>query len=191
MARAMGFDWSAAAKSVVVDDPGPRAVAVPSRQFVDTFPFDGRARLVDAEQGVPRYVPVAGPSIRYCSSRRRRRSWSTRCSASSRARRRRCCCIPSTPRLAGCRPAQQVRVFNDLGLASTCRWKSRRHAARRRRDEQGRVAAQSRRRLGSERADAGDRRRTGNGACFNDAPGRGRRRSDRALLKAHRSAVDH
>ena len=62
LARAMGFDWSAAAKSVAVDDPGPRNVAVPSRQFVDTFPFDGRARLVDSVQGAPRYVPVIGPN---------------------------------------------------------------------------------------------------------------------------------
>ncbi|MEQ1872745.1 MAG: molybdopterin-dependent oxidoreductase [Ilumatobacteraceae bacterium] len=61
MARAMGFDWSAADKSVAVEDPGPRAVPVPSRQFVDTFPHDGRARLVDADQGVPRYVPVPAP----------------------------------------------------------------------------------------------------------------------------------
>jgi anaerobic selenocysteine-containing dehydrogenase len=61
MARAMGFDWSAAARSVAVEDPGPRNVAVPSRQFVDTFPFDGRARLVDAAQGAPRYVPVPAP----------------------------------------------------------------------------------------------------------------------------------
>jgi anaerobic selenocysteine-containing dehydrogenase len=62
MARAMGFDWSAADKSVAVEDPGPRAVPVPSRQFIDTFPFDGRARLVDADQGVPRYVPVPAPT---------------------------------------------------------------------------------------------------------------------------------
>lgn len=62
LACAMGFDWSAADKLVAVDDPGPRAVPVPSRQFVDTFPFDGRARLVDALQGAPRYVPVPAPA---------------------------------------------------------------------------------------------------------------------------------
>jgi len=61
IAQAMGFDWSAADRSVAVDDPGPREVPVPSRQFVDTFPFEGRARLVDAVQGAPRYVPVLGP----------------------------------------------------------------------------------------------------------------------------------
>lgn len=62
LARAMGFDWTAADKAAAVEDPGPRNVAVPSRQFVDTFPFDGRARLVDAAQGVPRYVPVPAPA---------------------------------------------------------------------------------------------------------------------------------
>jgi len=62
LARAMAFDWSAADKSVAVEDPGPRTVPVPSRQFVDTLPFEGRARLVDAEQGVPRYVPAPAPT---------------------------------------------------------------------------------------------------------------------------------
>jgi anaerobic selenocysteine-containing dehydrogenase len=61
LARAMGFDWSAPDQSVAVEDPGPRVVAVPSRQFVDTFPFEGRAHLADAVQGAPRYVPVDGP----------------------------------------------------------------------------------------------------------------------------------
>jgi len=61
VARAMGFDWSAADQSVAIEDPGPREVPVPTRQFVDTFPFDGRAHLVDAVQGAPRYVPVNGP----------------------------------------------------------------------------------------------------------------------------------
>ena len=61
LARAMDFDWSAAAQSVAIEDPGPRQVPVPTRQFVDTFPFDGRAHLVDAVQGAPRYVPVVGP----------------------------------------------------------------------------------------------------------------------------------
>jgi len=57
----MGFDWSAPDKTAAVEDPGPRNVAVPSVQFVDTFPFDGRARLTDEVQGVPRYVPVPAP----------------------------------------------------------------------------------------------------------------------------------
>ena len=61
LARAMGFDWSVADQSVAIEDPGPREVPVPTRQFVDTFPFDGRARLVDAVQRAPRYVPVNGP----------------------------------------------------------------------------------------------------------------------------------
>lgn len=61
LARAMGFDWSPIDKSVAVDDPGPREVPVPTRQFIDTFPFDGRAKLVDAVQGAPRYVPVPAP----------------------------------------------------------------------------------------------------------------------------------
>ena len=61
LARAMGFDWSAADQSVAIEDPGPREVPVPTRQFVDTFPSGGRAHLVDSVQGVPRYVPVNGP----------------------------------------------------------------------------------------------------------------------------------
>ena len=61
LARAMGYDWSAADKSVAVEDPGPREAPVPSRQFIDTVPFDGRAQLVDAAQGAPRYVPVPAP----------------------------------------------------------------------------------------------------------------------------------
>ena len=56
-ARALGFDWTAAPVDVVADDLGPRVTGSPV-QFVDTFPFDGRARLVDPIAGVPSYVPV-------------------------------------------------------------------------------------------------------------------------------------
>ena len=49
-----------------IDDPGPRLVDAPSRQFVDTFPpadgFERRARLVDPIHGVPAYVPIDRPS---------------------------------------------------------------------------------------------------------------------------------
>lgn len=57
LARALGFDWVAPPLEAAVADPGPRVVASP-RQFVDVVPFEGRARLVDPDQGVPRYVPV-------------------------------------------------------------------------------------------------------------------------------------
>ncbi|MCB1002417.1 MAG: molybdopterin-dependent oxidoreductase [Acidimicrobiales bacterium] len=57
LARALGFDWTAPPLDVVADDPGPRVVAV-GRQFVDTWPFEGRARLVDPVHGVPRHVPL-------------------------------------------------------------------------------------------------------------------------------------
>ncbi|MCC6438731.1 MAG: molybdopterin-dependent oxidoreductase [Acidimicrobiales bacterium] len=62
MARAHGFDWQAAdvATAVADADLGPRVVEVARRQFVDTFPRSGRARLVDAVHGVPSYVPLAG-----------------------------------------------------------------------------------------------------------------------------------
>ena len=60
LARAFGFDWEAASLEVAVADAGPRESTVPRRQFVDTEPAGGRARLVDPEQGVPRYVPVDG-----------------------------------------------------------------------------------------------------------------------------------
>lgn len=63
LARAMGFDWSGSPPPrAAIDDPGPRVVAVPSRQFVDTFPGSAHsdlARLVDPVVGVPVYVPVA------------------------------------------------------------------------------------------------------------------------------------
>ncbi len=58
LARAFGFDWSDPGQGVAVADFGPRESAVPSHQFVDTAPEGGRARLVDAVQGVPRFVPL-------------------------------------------------------------------------------------------------------------------------------------
>ncbi len=61
LARAFGFDWSAAQMSVAVADPGPRESGAPSRQFVDTEPTGGRANLVDAVHGVPRHVALPVP----------------------------------------------------------------------------------------------------------------------------------
>ena len=58
LARAFGLDWSMPAQALAVADVGPRESAVPSRQFVDTFPTGGRAQLIDPVQGVPRHVPV-------------------------------------------------------------------------------------------------------------------------------------
>lgn len=58
-ANAMGMDWTAAPLVEAVADAGPRHVPVPSRQFVDTFPFEGRARLADPVHGVPRHLPIA------------------------------------------------------------------------------------------------------------------------------------
>jgi len=65
LARAFGFGWTPAGMSEAVADVGPREAAVPSRQFVDTEPAGGRARLIDAVQGVPRHValPVADGSL--------------------------------------------------------------------------------------------------------------------------------
>ena len=48
----------ASESTVRADDPGPRVVDEPCRQFVDTMPAAGRALLVDPGQGLPRYVPV-------------------------------------------------------------------------------------------------------------------------------------
>jgi anaerobic selenocysteine-containing dehydrogenase len=58
LARAFGFDWTSAPTSEAVADPGPREAVVPSRQFVDTSPADGRGRFIDAMQGVPCHVPL-------------------------------------------------------------------------------------------------------------------------------------
>lgn len=51
--------WRAAPLTDAVADPGPRLAASP-RQFVESFPPDGKARLVDPAQGVPRYEPLGG-----------------------------------------------------------------------------------------------------------------------------------
>lgn len=61
LARALGHDWEALPVQVACDDAGPRLADVASRQFVDTFPSRGKARLVDPHEGVPRYVPVPRP----------------------------------------------------------------------------------------------------------------------------------
>ncbi len=65
LARAMGYQWDALPLATAVEDPGPRAAPVPSRQFVDTFPEDGRAVLVDPDQGVPRHRPVDHDADRF------------------------------------------------------------------------------------------------------------------------------
>ena len=59
LASAMGFDWTPAAPTTVVADRGPRIVSVPSAQFVDTFPANGRVRIVDPVHGLPQWTPVA------------------------------------------------------------------------------------------------------------------------------------
>jgi anaerobic selenocysteine-containing dehydrogenase len=62
LADRLGMAWAAdvptgaAARAAVIDDAGPRQVDVACTQFVDTLPFDGRARLVDPVHGAPRYV---------------------------------------------------------------------------------------------------------------------------------------
>ena len=53
-----GQPWRAAPLTDAVADPGPRLVVSP-RQFAESFPPDGKARLVDPGQGVPRYEPLA------------------------------------------------------------------------------------------------------------------------------------
>lgn len=58
LAQAYGFPWEPVAMAVAVADPGPRESQAPSQQFVDTFPEGGRAQLVDATHGAPRYVPL-------------------------------------------------------------------------------------------------------------------------------------
>jgi anaerobic selenocysteine-containing dehydrogenase len=62
LADRLGMAWAAdvptgaAARAAVIDDAGPRQVEVACTQFVDTLPFDGRARLVDPVHGAPCYV---------------------------------------------------------------------------------------------------------------------------------------
>lgn len=58
LAAALGFDWQPSAALAAVDDPGPRMAEVPSLQFVDTVPFEGRARLVDPVHGLPTWHEV-------------------------------------------------------------------------------------------------------------------------------------
>lgn len=58
LALALGHDWALPPVAEACDDPGPRLADVPSRQFVDTLPSRGKARLVDPSDGVPVYVPV-------------------------------------------------------------------------------------------------------------------------------------
>jgi anaerobic selenocysteine-containing dehydrogenase len=58
LANALGMDWVAPPVAAAIPDAGPRLVSPPGRQFDDTSPEDGRARLVDPEQGVPRFVPL-------------------------------------------------------------------------------------------------------------------------------------
>lgn len=58
LAAALGFDWQPSPALTAVDDPGPRMADLPSLQFVDTVPFDGRARLVDPVHGLPTWHEV-------------------------------------------------------------------------------------------------------------------------------------
>ncbi|MEY4173548.1 MAG: putative dimethyl sulfoxide reductase chain YnfE precursor [Actinomycetota bacterium] len=61
LAAALGFDWQPSSWLDAVDDPGPRIAVVPSLQFVDTLPFEGRARLVDPVHGLPTWHEVPRP----------------------------------------------------------------------------------------------------------------------------------
>ncbi len=58
LAQSLGFDWTTPT-AVSTDDAGPRLVRKSTIQFLDTSPTDGRARLTDALQSAPAYVPVA------------------------------------------------------------------------------------------------------------------------------------
>jgi anaerobic selenocysteine-containing dehydrogenase len=53
-----GRPWEAAPLTDATADLGPR-MATTGRQFAESRPFDGKARLVDPAHGAPRYVPVA------------------------------------------------------------------------------------------------------------------------------------
>jgi anaerobic selenocysteine-containing dehydrogenase len=57
IANAMGFAWEAPTQDCV-DDVGPRITRTHTVQFVDTFPSDRKARLIDTVQGAPRFVPI-------------------------------------------------------------------------------------------------------------------------------------
>lgn len=54
-----GQPWRAAPITDAVADPGPRLAPSP-RQFVESFPPDGKAQLIDPGQGAPRYEPLSG-----------------------------------------------------------------------------------------------------------------------------------
>jgi anaerobic selenocysteine-containing dehydrogenase len=58
LAAALGVDLPMATADLGLHETGPRYSAVPSRQFVDTWPHDGRARLSDARHGAPTFRPV-------------------------------------------------------------------------------------------------------------------------------------
>ncbi|MFM7685616.1 MAG: molybdopterin-dependent oxidoreductase [Actinomycetota bacterium] len=65
LAAALGYDWQPSSPLDAVDDPGPREADLPSLQFVDTIPFEGRARLVDPVHGLPTWHEV--PRAEHCS----------------------------------------------------------------------------------------------------------------------------
>lgn len=113
LARAMGFDWEAAPVETAVADRGPRVVGG-KRQFVETFPFEGRARLVDPEQGVPRYVPVEHTHpltlISPASSKLINSMFGEFQSPSPAV-----LLHPADAAARGLTAGQQVRVFNDQG----------------------------------------------------------------------------
>ncbi len=114
LARALGFDWEPPSIDVVVDDPGPRVVDEPCRQFVDTMPHGGRARLVDPDHGLPRYVPVhSSHPLRLISpaSSKLVNSMFGEFQSPSPA----IVLHTADARSRGLVAGQQVRVFNDLG----------------------------------------------------------------------------
>jgi anaerobic selenocysteine-containing dehydrogenase len=59
LADAFGLGWSDPGVAAAAVDPGPRVVDVPARQFTDTAPHGGKARLVDPVHGPPAYVPMS------------------------------------------------------------------------------------------------------------------------------------
>jgi anaerobic selenocysteine-containing dehydrogenase len=68
LANSLGMNWVAPPVADAIVDGGPRIADVPRNQFSTTVPFhasaphEGRARLVDPDQGVPRYVPIPSDS---------------------------------------------------------------------------------------------------------------------------------
>jgi len=113
LARALGFDWNPPTIDVVVDEPGPRVVDVPSLQFVDTAPTEGRAVLVDPVHGVPTHVPVAASHpltlISPASSKLVNSMFGEFQSPSPAV-----LLHPTDAASRGLVAGQQVRVFNDL-----------------------------------------------------------------------------